>query len=79
MTSLPEANDFLGWVLWILQEYGGMLLAGAWKTMVIAVIATAVGCLIGFAVGIVQTIPTDRRENPIQWAVVGFFKVLLNI
>ncbi len=79
MTSLPEANDFLGWVLWILQEYGGMLLAGAWKTMVIAVIATAVGCLIGFAVGIVQTIPADRRENPIQWAVVGFFKVLLNI
>ena len=45
----------------------------------IAVISTAIGCIIGFAVGIVQTIPTNRQENPVHWAVVGFFKGLLNI
>ena len=76
--ALPEANDFFGWVTYILNEYGSMLLSGAWKTMVIAVISTAIGCVIGFAVGIVQTIPTNRRENPVHWAVVGFFKALLN-
>ena len=76
--ALPEANDFFGWVAYILNEYGSMLLSGAWKTMVIAVISTAIGCVIGFAVGIVQTIPTNRQENPVHWAVVGFFKVLLN-
>lgn len=76
--ALPEANDFFGWVEYILNEYGSMLLSGAWKTMVIAVISTAIGCVIGFAVGIVQTIPTNRRENPVHWAVVGFFKALLN-
>ena len=47
--------------------------------MVIAVISTAIGCIIGFAVGIVQTIPTNRQENPVHWTVVGFFKGLLNI
>lgn len=76
--ALPEANDFFGWVAYILNEYGSMLLSGAWKTMVIAVISTAIGCVIGFAVGIVQTIPTNRQENPVHWAVVGFFKALLN-
>lgn len=76
--ALPEANDFFGWVAYILNEYGSMLLSGAWKTMVIAVISTAIGCVIGFAVGIVQTTPTNRQENPVHWAVVGFFKALLN-
>ena len=76
--ALPEANDFFGWVAYILNEYGPMLLSGAWKTMVIAVISTAIGCVIGFAVGIVQTIPTNRQENPVHWAVMGFFKALLN-
>ena len=76
--ALPEANDFFGWVAYILNEYGSMLLSGAWRTMVIAVISTAIGCVIGFAVGIVQTIPTDRKENPVHWGIVGFFKVLLN-
>lgn len=76
--ALPEANDFFGWVAYILNEYGSMLLSGAWKTMVIAVISTAIGCVIGFVVGIVQTIPTNRRENPVHWAVAGFFKALLN-
>ena len=76
--ALPEANDFFGWVAYILNEYGSMLLSGAWKTMVIAVISTAIGCVIGFAVGIVQTIPTNRQENPAHWAVVGLFKALLN-
>ena len=42
--ALPEANDFFGWVAYILNEYGSMLLSGAWKTMVIAVISTA--CLL---------------------------------
>lgn len=76
--ALPEVNDFFGWLAYILNEYGSMLLSGAWKTMVIAVISTAIGCVIGFAVGIVQTIPTNRQENPVHWAVVGFFKALLN-
>ena len=61
--ALPEANDFFGWVAYILNEYGSMLLSGAWKTMVIAVISTAIGCVIGFAVGIVQTIPTNRQVS----------------
>lgn len=76
--SLPQANDFLGWILFILQEYGVSLLKGAGVTMVIAIISTAIGCVIGFAVGMVQTIPTDKEKNALQHYLVKLCKFILN-
>ena len=61
MNSLPD--DFWGWVVYLLQQYGSSFLRGAGTTMLIAVISTAVGCLIGFGVGIVQTTPTDKAHS----------------
>lgn len=49
MNSLPD--DFWGRVVYLLQQYGSSFLRGAGTTMLIAVISTAVGCLIGFGVG----------------------------
>ena len=60
MNSLPD--DFWGRVVYLLQQYGPSFLRGAGTTMLIAVISTAVGCLIGFGVGIVQTTPTDKAH-----------------
>ena len=56
---LPQ--DFLGRVLFLLNEYGFSLLKGAAVTMVIAIVCTFFGCIIGFAVGIVQTIPLEKE------------------
>lgn len=61
MNSLPD--DFWGRVVYLLQQYGPSFLRGAGTTMLIAVISTAVGCLIGFGVGIVQTTPTDKAHS----------------
>ena len=44
-------------ILYLLQEYGTSYLKGAGTTLVIALVSTAIGCLIGFIVGIIQTIP----------------------
>lgn len=74
---LPES--FWGRVLFLLEKYGTSYLRGAGETMLIAVIGTAVGCLIGLLVGIVQTIPKDREEHPFKSFLTGFFQVLLNI
>ena len=46
-------------------------------TMLIAVISTAIGCLIGFGVGIVQTIPADRREQPVRWWIMRVVRFVL--
>ena len=72
--SLP--SDFFGRILFILQKYGVSFLNGAGKTMAIALVGTLIGCIIGFAVGIVQTIPKD---NPVKMGVLGLIKLILNI
>ncbi len=71
--------DFGGRVIFIIQEFGMSFLKGAGVTMLIAIVSTLVGCIIGFAVGIVQTIPTDRHENKAKWFGVGIVKTILNI
>lgn len=64
-------------VLYLLQRYGASFARGAWVTMAIAVVSTAIGCLIGFGVGIVQTIPTDRKARPVHWSVMGIVRGIL--
>lgn len=60
-------KSFFDWIQWILQDSGLSLLDGIWKTMVIAVVATFFGCIIGFVVGILQTVPVNREERPLHW------------
>jgi len=48
----------------VLQQYGFSYLRGAGTTLLIALVGTFFGCLIGFLVGILQTIPIDARRTP---------------
>lgn len=70
---------FWGRVDYILERNGESFLRGAGNTMLIALVSTFIGCIIGFAVGIVQTIPTDRKKNPIKWVLIGIVKFILNV
>lgn len=84
MTSnLPEG--FFQWVWYLLQQYGTLFIQGALYTLLIAVIGTIAGCIIGFLVGIVRTIEVNPEANKIksgllkgvQWiltAYVEFFR-----
>ena len=49
----------------ILQRYGFSYLRGAGTTLVLALVGTFFGCLIGFAVGALQTIPIDKQRDPV--------------
>ena len=75
MNSLPD--DFWGWVVYLLRQYGPSFLRGAGTTMLIAVISTAVGCLIGFGVGIVQTTPADKA-HPVKYILMKLVRFLLD-
>jgi len=65
-------------VMYLLQRYGASFARGAWVTMAIAVVSTAIGCLIGFGVGIVQTMPTDRKNRPVHWFIMKSVHLLLS-
>jgi putative lysine transport system permease protein len=60
-------------------KYSSSYLNGMWKTISLAVICTLVGCIIGFLCGILQTIPTTKKDNIIKRFFVGLIKVLVRI
>ena len=45
--------------------------------MIIAIVGTFLGCLIGFIVGIIQTIPVDKRDSDVKKTLVGFLKFIM--
>ena len=76
-TSLPES--FIGKVIYLAEHYGPAYLSGAKLTMLIALIGTAFGCLIGFFCGIIQTIPVSKTDSIFKRAVVKTAKLILNV
>lgn len=72
---LPET--FWGRIQYLLQQYGTSFLSGAGNTMIIAIVGTFLGCLIGFIVGIIQTIPVDKRDSAAKKTLVGILKFIM--
>ena len=61
--------------LW--QEYAGLYLTGIWNTLSLAVICTALGCIIGLLCGILNTIPYTKHDNILKRAVLKAIRVLI--
>lgn len=74
---VPES--FLGKIAFLLEKYGSMYFQGAKITLIIALIGTFFGCLIGFICGVIQTIPVEKNDSPLKKAVVRFAKALLTV
>lgn len=71
--------DFFGRILYLLENYGTSFLRGAGVTMVIALVGTIIGCVIGFAAGLIQTIPVSRQDSVIKRTLMWIVKLILNI
>ena len=72
-------TDFFGRVMAVFSRYGVSMLQGAGVSLQIALVGTIAGCVIGFAVGIVQTIPSEKGDNPIKRGILWIVKLILNI
>ena len=57
--------------------YAGQYLNGVWSTIYLAVICTAVGCLIGLLCGILNTIPYSKNDPLVKRVVLGCVRVLI--
>ena len=58
-------QDFFVNCATVLQKYGFSYLRGAGTTLLLALVGTFFGCVIGFAVGALQTIPVDKQRDPV--------------
>ena len=66
-------------VVRLLDEYSGMYLSGIWNTISLAVICTAVGCLIGLLCGILNTIPYTKQDPLAKRMVLGLIRGIIRI
>lgn len=81
MANMPVT--FFDWVLFLLKEYGPLLLKGAEVTLALALVGTFIGCIIGFFVGMIQTIPFNRKWSIgqkalyklVQWIMSAYVEV----
>lgn len=71
-------TDFFGRVMVVFQKYGMSMLQGAGSSFKIAIVGTVAGCIIGFAVGIVQTIPAEAKDSPVKKGFLWIVKLILN-
>lgn len=66
-------------ILFLLNQYGVSLLRGAGTTLLVAVVSTAIGCVIGFLVGILQTIPINPGDPWPKRAFLHLLRILMKV
>ena len=58
---------------------GSGYLGGIRNTLILAVVATLIGCVIGFVCGVLNTIPCARTDPPAKRFVVRLIRVIIRI
>ena len=60
-------------------KYGSQYLTGIRNTLLLAVVATVIGCIIGFACGVMNTIPHAKTDPPIKRFFLALIRALVRI
>ncbi len=61
----------------MLDEYGSLFIKGTVNTMIIAVSGTLIGFAIGLGVGVLRTVPVNKRDTPLKKALVKLMNFIL--
>ena len=62
-----------------LARSGNVYLTGMKNTLLLAVIATLIGCVIGFACGILETVPYEKKDPFLKRFFLKLARILLRI
>lgn len=72
-------DTFLEQVWKIIRKNYVSFLRGAGTTILVALVGTLVGCVIGFICGILQTIPVSKNDNPVKRFFLKFIKAVISV
>ena len=64
-------------LLW--SNYSSMYLSGVWNTLLLALVATAIGCLIGLVCGILNTIPYTKNDHVLKRFVLKLIRAIVRV
>ncbi|SFB23074.1 amino acid ABC transporter membrane protein, PAAT family [Acetitomaculum ruminis DSM 5522] len=74
-----ESKTFWDWVSVILDQYWPMFLQGAGVTMLIAMVGTILGFIIGLIVASIRTIPVRPQDHQVKKAVMSVVNFLIAV
>lgn len=60
-------------------DYGLSYLRGIGNTLVLALVATLIGCIIGFVCGVLNTIPCSKNDSGVKKFFVGLIRAIVRI
>ena len=60
-------------------KYGASYVTGMRNTLVLALVATVIGCLIGFVCGVLNTIPCSKNDPPAKRFFLGLIRVIVRV
>ena len=60
-------------------KYHTMYITGICNTLILAVIATLIGCVIGFACGVLNTIPYTQNDSPVKRFALSLIRAIVRI
>ena len=60
-------------------KYASSYLSGVRNTLVLALVATVIGCIIGFICGVLNTIPHAKTDNPVKRFILALIRVIVSI
>ena len=63
--------------LW--ERSGGDYLNGIQNTLILAIVATIIGCIIGFVCGVLNTIPCAKTDPPVKRFLVKLIRVIVRV
>lgn len=66
-------------ILTLLDSYGATYGKGILNTLILAIVATFFGCIIGFICGILQTIPHDKSDPALKRVLLWIVRAIIRI
>ncbi len=62
-----------------LSNYWPLYLRGIGNTLVLAIVATIIGCLIGFCCGVLNTIPYSQSDSPVKKFFLKLIRAIIRV
>lgn len=66
-------------IIKLLNRFGPTYINGLKNTLVLALVATFIGCVIGFICGIITTIPVSKKDNWLKKVFLAIVRTLIRI
>ena len=70
---------FFDWVVKLLTEYWPLFLKGTGYTMLMALVGTVAGFLIGLVIAVIRTIPATKDKSPVLWVIMKIVNFILAV